>query len=71
MMRLGVLGSVLPAEPAFAPVSVSGMGSVRVGMRRRCASADCVAASRASSTRPVTARTVTPRQIAPRTIGLF
>jgi hypothetical protein len=47
------------------------MGSVRVGMRRRCASADWVAASSATSTRPITARPAIPRQIPRRTIGLF
>jgi hypothetical protein len=68
MIRLGVLGSALPAEPAFAPVSVSGMGSVREGRRRRCASAECIAANRAISASPITTRfMMTPGH----TIALF
>jgi hypothetical protein len=68
MIRRGVAGSVFPAEPAFAPVSVSGIGSVREGRRRRCASADCIAANRVNSASPITTRfMMTPGH----TIALF
>jgi hypothetical protein len=53
---LGFGGSLLPALPAFAPVSVSGIGSVRTGIRLRCASASVTAASAASSNKPDSAR---------------
>jgi hypothetical protein len=49
---LGFGGSSLPALPAFAPVSVSGIGSVRTGIRLRWASASVTAANTASNARP-------------------
>ncbi|OFZ88714.1 MAG: hypothetical protein A2W21_07340 [Betaproteobacteria bacterium RBG_16_66_20] len=42
---LGLAGS---AEPAGRPDSVSGIGSVRIGIRLRCASAALMASIRAS-----------------------
>jgi hypothetical protein len=60
-------GSADLAEPAFPPVSVSGIGSVREGRLRRWASAECIAPSRASNAKPITARLMPLRCF----IGLF
>jgi hypothetical protein len=58
MIRLGFAGSSSPALPALAPVSVSGIGSVRLGRRLRWASADGMAPISASRANPITARLI-------------
>jgi hypothetical protein len=55
---LGLAGSALPER---APDSVSGIGSVREGRRRFCASAELMATRKASRASPSTARFSPPR----------
>jgi hypothetical protein len=56
MIRLGFAGSFSPALPALAPVSVSGIGSVRLGRCLRWATAEGMAPISASRANPNTAR---------------
>jgi hypothetical protein len=52
---LGSAGSAAPAEPTFPPVSVSGIGCVRTGMRLP-ASAALMASIRTSTAMPAAKR---------------
>ena len=70
IIMLGFGGSSsLPALPAFAPVSVSGIGWVRTGIRLRWASASAVTASAATRTRPDTTRRIILCNAVPVAIG--
>ena len=62
MIRLGLVGSLSPALPALAPVSVSGIGSERLGRRLRWASAGCMAPASASRASTMTARFIPGRR---------